>query len=150
MGVKLASNSFIELQWYIFSLIFFLGFSYILKHDVNVRVDFLYAKWNEKRKALVDFLGTLFFLIPFCIMGIYVTLNPVLKSWGLKPNGSWGKWELSPDPGGLPRAPIKTMLIIAFAFLLLQAISQAIKYLAILRGNQEVAKALEADSERLE
>lgn len=150
IGVKLASNSFIELQWYIFSLIFFLGFSYILKHDVNVRVDFLYAKWNEKRKALVDFLGTLLFLIPFCIIGIYVTLNPVLKSWGLKPNGTWGKWELSPDPGGLPRAPIKTMIIIAFAFLLLQAISQAIKYFAILKGNKEIAKALEAETERLE
>jgi TRAP-type mannitol/chloroaromatic compound transport system permease small subunit len=150
IGVKLASNSFIELQWYIFSLIFFLGFSYILKHDVNVRVDFLYAKWNEKRKALVDFLGTLLFLIPFCIIGIYVTLNPVLKSWGLKPNGTWGKWELSPDPGGLPRAPIKTMIIIAFAFLLLQAMSQAIKYFAILKGNKEIAKALEAETERLE
>lgn len=150
IGVKLASNSFIELQWYIFSLIFFLGFSYILKHDVNVRVDFLYAKWNEKRKALVDFLGTLFFLIPFCIMGIYVTINPVLKSWGLKPNGTFGRWELSPDPGGLPRAPIKTMIIIAFALLLLQAISQAIKYFAILRGNKDIAKALEADTERLE
>jgi TRAP-type mannitol/chloroaromatic compound transport system permease small subunit len=150
IGVKLSSNSFIELQWYLFSLIFFLGFSYILKHDVNVRVDFLYAKWNEKHKALVDFFGTLLFLIPFCIIGIYVTLNPVLKSWGLKPNGTWGRWEMSPDPGGLPRAPIKTMIIVAFALLLLQAISQAIKYLAIMRGNKDVAKVLEADTERLE
>jgi TRAP-type mannitol/chloroaromatic compound transport system permease small subunit len=150
IGIKLSSNSFIELQWYLFSLIFFLGFSYILKHDVNVRVDFLYAKWNEKRKALIDFFGTLLFLIPFCIIGMYVTLNPVLKSWGLRPNGTWGKWEMSPDPGGLPRAPIKTMIIVAFAFLLLQAISQAIKYLAILRGNKDVARALESDTERLE
>lgn len=150
IGLKLSSNSFIELQWYLFSLIFFLGFAYILKHGVNVRVDFLYSKWSEKRKALVDFLGTIFFLIPFCILGIYVTITPVLKSWGLRPNGTWGKWELSPDPGGLPRAPIKTMIIIAFALLLLQAVSQAIKYFAIMRGNQDISQQVKAEVESME
>ncbi len=150
IGVKLASNSFIETQWYLFSLIFFLGFAYILKHDINVRVDFLYSKWSEKRKALVDFLGTMFFLIPFCIMGMYVAFRPVLFSWGLRPNGSWGRWELSPDPGGLPRAPIKTMIIVAFALLLLQAVSQAIKYLAVMRGHREVVGVIKADAESME
>jgi TRAP-type mannitol/chloroaromatic compound transport system permease small subunit len=148
IGVQLSSNSLIEFQWYVFSLIFFLGFAYILKHNVNVRVDFLYAKWNERRKALVW--GTALFLIPFCIIGIYVTLSPVLKSWGLKPNGTFGKWEMSPDPGGLPRAPIKTMIIVAFALLLLQAIAQAIKYFAVMRGHQEVAKEISAQTESME
>jgi TRAP-type mannitol/chloroaromatic compound transport system permease small subunit len=150
LGVQLSSNRFIELQWYIFSLIFFLGFAYILKHNVNVRVDFLYAKWSEKRKALVDFWGTILFLIPFCIIGIYATINPVLKSWGLRPNGTWGRWEMSPDPGGLPRAPIKTMIIVAFALLLLQAIAQAIKYFAVMRGHKEVAKEISAQTESME
>jgi TRAP-type mannitol/chloroaromatic compound transport system permease small subunit len=150
LGLKLSSNGFIEFQWYLFSLIFFLGFPYILKHGVNVRVDFLYTKWSETRKALVDFWGTLLFLIPFCLVGIYVTLSPVLKSWGLKPNGSWGRWELSPDPGGLPRAPIKTMIIVAFSLLLLQAISQAIKNLAIMQGNQTVARAVKTEIESME
>jgi TRAP-type mannitol/chloroaromatic compound transport system permease small subunit len=39
---------------------------------------------------------------------------------------------------------------VAFVLLLLQAISQAIKYVAILRGNKDVAKSLESDTERLE
>ena len=138
IGQNLSSNSFIEIQWYLFSIIFFLMFAYNLRHDVNVRVDFLYAKWGAKRKAWIDLFGTLLFLIPFCIMGIWVTINPVLFSWRL--------WEMSPDPGGLPRAPIKTFIIVAFVLLLLQAIAQAIKYAAVLTDHQEVQRELELET----
>ncbi len=149
IGLKLSSNALIELQWYLFSLMFFLGFAYILKQAANVRVDFLYASWSEKRRALVDFLGTVFFLIPFCILGIWVSFNPVLQSWGLLPDGTWSTWEVSSDADGLPRAPIKTMLIVAFVTLLAQAISQAIKYLAILKGYTQVAQTLQEHTNQL-
>lgn len=132
IGARLTSNALIETQWYLFSIMFFLGFSYILKHNLNVRVDFLYGKWSPKRKALIDLIGHVLFLIPFCILGIYVTLNPVMLSWGRLPDGSFGTWEISPDPDGLPRAPIKSMIIVAFFLLLIQAISQVIKYIAML------------------
>lgn len=149
VGLQLSSNALIELQWYLFSLVFFLGFAYTLKHGMNVRVDFLYAQWSEKQRAWVDLLGTLLFLIPFCVIGILTTINPVLQSWGRLPDGSWGTWEISSDANGLPRAPIKSMIIVAFGLLLLQAISQAIKYLAILKGYPQVAQAIQADVEQL-
>ena len=149
IGINLASNLYIEAQWYLYSLTFFLGFAYILKHDINVRVDFLYTHWSPKTKAWVNLLGTLFFLIPFCIMGIYVTFNPVLTSWGRLPSGQWGTWEMSPDPDGLPRAPLKSMIIVAFATLLLQAIAQVIKYIAIIRGRDEIVSELAAEAEEI-
>lgn len=150
LGVRLSSNVFIELQWYLFSLIFFFGFAYILKHGVNVRVDFLYTHWSAKQQAWVDLLGTLLFLIPLCLIGIYVTYNPVMSSWGRLPNGSWGTWEVSPDPEGLPRAPIKTMIIVAFALLLFQSISQVIKHLAVILGHTEIAAKIQAEVETIE
>lgn len=150
IGVRLSSNVFIELQWYLFSLIFFFGFAYILKHGVNVRVDFLYTNWSEKQKAWIDFLGTLLFLIPLCIIGIYVTYNPVMTSWGRLPNGKWGTWEVSPDPEGLPRAPIKTMIIIAFVLLLLQSLAQAIKHWAVIQGRTEIADQIKSEVEGIE
>jgi TRAP-type mannitol/chloroaromatic compound transport system permease small subunit len=146
LRVQLTSNTAIELQWYLYSILFFLGFAYILKHNINVRVDFFYARWPPKRRALVDFIGTLLIIIPFCILGIVVTINPVLSSWGRLPGGRWGVWEMSPDPGGLPRAPIKTMIIVAFVLLLAQAISQLIKYAAIL-GEKLSAHEAEAIEE---
>jgi TRAP-type mannitol/chloroaromatic compound transport system permease small subunit len=92
VGLKLSSNALLELQWYLFSLTFFLGFAYFLKQGENVRVDFLYANWSEKRRAWVDPLDTLFFLIPFCILGIWVSFNPVLQSWGVLPDGTFTSW----------------------------------------------------------
>lgn len=147
IGVQLSSNRFIELQWYLYSLVFFLGFAYILKHGINVRVDFIYAKWPKKRKAMIDFWGHLFFLVPFCIMAIYVTINPVLVSWGRLPNGGWGTWELSPDPSGLPRAPIKTMIIVAFVLLFLQTIAELIKLWIVLKGHEELVVVEELEVE---
>jgi TRAP-type mannitol/chloroaromatic compound transport system permease small subunit len=149
IGINLASNFYIEAQWYLYSLVFFLGFAYILKHDINVRVDFLYTHWSDKTKAWINLCGTLLFLIPFCVMGIWVTFNPVMTSWGRLPNGAWGAWEMSPDPDGLPRAPLKSMIIVAFITLLLQAISQLIKYIAVIGGRAEVASELAADVEEI-
>ena len=137
VGFRLTSNLIIELQWYLFSLIFFLGFAYILKHGINVRVDFWYADQSKERKAWIDIIGHLLALIPFTIIGLWVTYGPVLTSWGLRPNGEWGTWELSPDPSGLPRAPIKTMIIFAFLTLLLQGIAEMIKLFATVSGKQE-------------
>jgi TRAP-type mannitol/chloroaromatic compound transport system permease small subunit len=146
IGVQLSSNALLELQWYLFSLTFLFGFVYILRHGENVRVDFLYTNMSEKKRALVDFVGTVLFLIPFCLLGIWVTINPVLQSWGRLTDGSWGTWEISSDANGLPRAPIKTMVPIALLLLLLQSISQAIKYLAVLLGYQQVAEQIRLET----
>jgi TRAP-type mannitol/chloroaromatic compound transport system permease small subunit len=147
IGISLSSNVYIELQWYLYSIIFFLGFAYILKHGVNVRVDILYATFGEKTQAWIDFVATLLLLVPFCLIGLYVTYNPVLTAWGRLPNGNWGTWEVSPDPNGLPRAPIKTMIIVAFVFLLLQSIAQLIKYWAVIGGHHEVKELIDAETE---
>lgn len=126
IGRNLTSNAFLETQWYIFDLVFLLGAAYALKHNEHVRVDIFYSRWNRKWKALADLFGTLFFLIPFCLMVIYFSWDTILNSWKI--------WENSPDPGGLPRYPIKSMIIISFGLLILQGISEAIKNFAIFTG----------------
>lgn len=137
IGRTLASNTFIEGQWYLFSVIFFFGFAYILRRNAHVRVDFLYSKLDPVRRAWVNLMGTLFFLLPFCLLGIYVTWPRVMRSWGRLPNGQWGTWELSSDPGGLPRAPIRTMIVVAFVLLLIQGISEIIKHIAVITHRVE-------------
>ncbi|MEQ8956817.1 MAG: TRAP transporter small permease subunit, partial [Coleofasciculus sp. C2-GNP5-27] len=71
-------------------------------------------------------IGTLLFLIPFCLMVIYFSWGTILNSWAIR--------EMSPDPGGLPRYPIKSMIIVSFVLLILQGISQGIKNWAIFTG----------------
>jgi TRAP-type mannitol/chloroaromatic compound transport system permease small subunit len=62
------------------------------------------------------------------------------------PNGTWGEWEISSDANGLPRAPIKTMIPVGLFLLLLQSISQAIKYLAVILDYEQVAEQIRLET----
>ncbi|HEV2147457.1 MAG TPA: TRAP transporter small permease subunit [Longimicrobiaceae bacterium] len=123
---NLASNAYLEAQWYLFSLVFLLGAAYALKEDAHVRVDVLYGRLGPRGKAWIDLLGTVLFLIPFCVLMLWVSWPSVVASWAVR--------EVSPDPGGLPRYPIKAVVLVAFALLLLQGVAQIWKQVALLRG----------------
>jgi TRAP-type mannitol/chloroaromatic compound transport system permease small subunit len=124
--LNLTSNLLGESQWYIFDLIFLLGAAYTLKHNEHVRVDVFYGNWSRKWKALADVFGTLFFLFPFCLLVIYFSWGTIVQSWITR--------EGSPDPGGLARYPIKSMIIVSFVLLIIQGISEVIKNWAIYTG----------------
>lgn len=126
VGQNLSSNALIETQWYLFDLVFLLGAAYTLQHNEHVRVDVFYARWNRRRRAIADLIGTLFFLLPFSALVIWFSWGAVARSWAVR--------ETSPDPGGLARYPIKTMIIVSFVLLILQGISEAIKNFAIIQG----------------
>jgi TRAP-type mannitol/chloroaromatic compound transport system permease small subunit len=115
-----------EIQWYLFSIIFLLGAAYGLNHDVHVRVDVMYERMTPKVQAWIDLCGTVLFLLPFSIMMLYVSYPAVRSSWDIK--------ETSPDPGGLARWPIKMLILVSFALLVLQGLSQLVKQIEVIRG----------------
>ena len=123
--VNLSSNAYLELQWYLFSAIFLLGGAYTLKKDEHVRVDVLHAGFKPHVRAKIDFAGTLLFLIPFCIFVLWTSWYPVINSWRIL--------ERSPDPGGLVRYPVKTLIPLGFILLLMQAVSLLIRRKAAMR-----------------
>jgi TRAP-type mannitol/chloroaromatic compound transport system permease small subunit len=124
--IGLSSNMWIELQWYLFSLVFLLGAAYTLKYDDHVRVDVLYSQLSRRGKAWINLLGTALFLLPFCGVVLWHTIPFVTTSWAIL--------ETSPDPGGLPRYPIKTVIPLALLFVMLQGVSLMIREAAVLRG----------------
>ena len=124
-GWQLSSNAYLELQWYLFSIVFLLGAAYGLRRDSHVRVDVLYGHVRPRVRAWIDFLGSIVFLLPFCAFAIVSSWPSVRNSWAVR--------ETSPDPGGLVRYPIKSLIPVAFALLFLQGVAQAIKRLAELR-----------------
>ena len=130
--VALASNALFELQWYLFSLIFLLGAAYGLNHDVHVRVDVLYGRLSARGQAVVDLLGSVLFLLPFSVLMLWVSFPAVRNSFAIG--------EVSPDPGGLPRYPIKAVILLSFALLLLQGLSQILKQVMILRTGRPLAE----------
>ncbi len=125
-GIDLASNAYLELQWYLFSLLFLLAAAGTLRENKHVRVDVFYGRLSDRGKGWVDFVGTLVFLIPFCVFILYGSWPSVAESWRVR--------EVSADPGGLPRYPIKTLVPVAFALLLAQGFARAVLHVAELRG----------------
>lgn len=125
-GANLSSNAWLELQWYLFSLVFLLGGPHALRRGGHVRVDVLLERTSTRVRAWVDLLGGLLLLIPFCLLAL-------ATSWAFVAD-SVATMEQSPDPGGLPRWPIKVIVPLAFVLLLMQAIAEVLRRLAVLRG----------------
>ncbi len=111
-----------ELEWHIFALIFLLAAAYTLQIDEHVRVDVFYTRFSVKNKAWIDFIGSVIFLIPFCIIVILSSYEFIEISVRVG--------ETSPDAGGLPaRYILKSVIPISFFLMLLQGIALAFKSL---------------------
>ncbi len=127
---QLVNNTWIEAQWYLYGVLFLMMFPYLLRHDGNVRVDFWYAERSPRVKAVIDLIGHMVGLVPFTALALWVSWKPVRESWRI--------WEQSPDPGGLPRAPLKAMILVAFILLGIQALATLIRLSAFLTGRERM------------
>lgn len=122
LDIHYSNTAVFEMQWHLFALVFLLGSAYTLRHDRHVRVDLFYSKMSPKRQAWINFIGVLFFLLPFCIIVIETSMTYVRNSYLMM--------EKSPDPGGLPfRFAIKGMIIVGFFLLALQGLAMLFKSL---------------------
>jgi TRAP-type mannitol/chloroaromatic compound transport system permease small subunit len=129
-----------ELEWHLFALIFLLGAAYTFKHDGHVRVDIFYssAHMDERKRAWVNLLGGLFFLLPFCLLIIISSAPFVSYAFNVS--------EGSPDPGGLPyRFLLKSAIPLGFSLLLLQGVAHMLRSLRtlLLPQSSPTATALE-------
>lgn len=125
-GTQLSSNAFIDTQWYLFSLVFLLGAGYALRNDAHVRVDVLSSRLSRRTRAWIDVAGIVLFLIPFSALVIWLSWPAIETSWRIR--------EQSPDPGGLPRYPIKLALPLGLGLLIVQSLSELIKRVAFATG----------------
>lgn len=108
-----------ELEWHLFDVIILFGIAYTLREDAHVRVDIFYATYKEKTKALVNIIASLFFILPFSLLIIYIGIDFVEMSFVQN--------ECSSNPGGLEyRYLVKALLPLSFVFLSLQALQDSV------------------------
>ena len=107
-----------ELEWHLFDIIILFGIAYTLKEKSHVRVDIFYASYSEKKKLIINIITSIFFILPFSFLIIYIGIGFVELSFVQN--------EMSSNPGGLEyRYLVKALLPLAFLFLALQALIDA-------------------------
>ena len=141
-----SSNSWLELQWVLFSIVFLLCSSWTLLDNEHIRIDIVNNMLPKPVRDSIDVIGHAFFLIPLTFVMI-ITGGPFfMRSVEIN--------EQSGNAGGLPQWPAKSLIIIGFTMLLVQGVSELIKRIAVMRGlipdpHASQVNALEAEIEHL-
>ncbi len=122
-----SSNALLEIQWYLFAAIFMLAAGYTFLRNEHVRIDVLTSRLSARGQNIVDVIGILFFLLPMAVLILWL-------SWPIVTT-SLATGEMSQNPGGLIRWPVKMLLPLGLGLLVLQAVSELIKRIAFLSGD---------------
>jgi TRAP-type mannitol/chloroaromatic compound transport system permease small subunit len=134
-----------DLQWMVFGALFLLGLNYGVREGVNPRIDFWWADFSAKRKAIIDLVFHVFLLLPFLVMAMRVLWVWSMAAMGRSFDGTWSTWkvweiwEQSTDAGGLPRGPIKLLILIGFFLMATQVVAEIIKQVLVLMDRSDLA-----------
>lgn len=123
---NLTSNAWLEAQWWLFAVAFLLAAPWTLARNEHIRIDVVASRLSKRTRDLIDLAGHTLFLLP-------VSAVLFVASWHFAAV-SYLQNEGSPSYGGLPLWPIKMLIPLAFGLLVLQAVSEVIKRVAIMRG----------------
>jgi TRAP-type mannitol/chloroaromatic compound transport system permease small subunit len=121
-----SSNSWLELQWILFSAVFLLCASWTLIDNEHIRIDIVNSFFPKRARYWIDILGHIFFLIPFALIMVVTGWPFFMASFRIN--------EQSGNAGGLAQWPAKFLVPLAFFLLLVQAISELINRIAVMRG----------------
>ena len=125
-ALNIASNAWLELQWYLFALVFLLCSGYTLLHNEHIRIDVVSSYLSRRTQVWIDVFGLVLFLLPMSLFIMWL-------SWPIFMN-AWTSGEISGNSGGLIRWPARLLVPLGFFLLSAQGFSELIKRIAFLRG----------------
>jgi TRAP-type mannitol/chloroaromatic compound transport system permease small subunit len=112
---------------YMHAFLFMVMAGYTLLHDSHVRIDVFYREASPQKKALINLIGSVAFLIPVCVLIIWVSWTYVSISWSVL--------EGSKETSGIPGVFLLKSLLIVFAALVgIQGVSLAVRSICVLRN----------------
>lgn len=123
---NMSSNTWLELQWYLFGAAFLLASAYTLQQNEHIRIDIFYGTRTRRTQHWIDLFGHVFFLLPFVAIMTYMMVPYALDAFK--------SGQISTNAGGLIIWPARAMLAAGFVLLLAQAFSEIIKKIAVMRG----------------
>jgi TRAP-type mannitol/chloroaromatic compound transport system permease small subunit len=126
-AINYSSNAWLEVQWYMFGALVFLGAAHTLRMNEHVRVDILYSWVSDRTRLWIDVLGFAFIFMPVLFVLAWLSWPFFLRSFESA--------EYSSNAGGLIMWPVKFFIPFGFTFLMVQGVSELIKRVAALTGD---------------
>jgi TRAP-type mannitol/chloroaromatic compound transport system permease small subunit len=123
---NISSNSWLELQWYLFGAAFLGAAAYTLQQNEHIRIDIFYGSRSRRTQHWIDLFGHVFFLMPFVVLMVWQLVPYALQAYN--------SGQISTNTGGLIIWPARALLAAGFILLFLQGISEIIKKIAVMRG----------------
>jgi TRAP-type mannitol/chloroaromatic compound transport system permease small subunit len=119
---------------YLHGVVFMLGIAFTLQRGGHVRVDIFYRGFSAQKKALVDFIGGILFLLPVCLLIFIFSWDYVMASWAIG--------ETSEERSCIAGIYLlKTLLLLMPATLILQGIAETLRNLLVLLNKSDVPVA---------
>jgi TRAP-type mannitol/chloroaromatic compound transport system permease small subunit len=122
----ISSNAWLELQWYLFGAAYLFAAAYTLQRNEHIRIDIVSNRLPKGARHAIELFGHLFMLMPLCLLMVWETWPNMMDSFRIG--------EGSSNYGGLIVWPAKACIVIGFALLFLQGISELIKRIAVIAG----------------
>lgn len=122
----MSSNAWLELQWYLYAAVFLLCASWTLIANEHIRIDIVNNMLPKRVRDSIELFGHIFFLLPFAAVLVITGWPFFFASYRIN--------EQSPNAGGLTLWPVKLLVPVCFTLLLLQAFSEIIKRVSVMRG----------------
>ena len=121
-----SSNSWLELQWYLFGTVFMLAAAYTLQRNEHIRIDIVSGRFSKRTRDWIDVAGHVVMLLPLCVLMTYLCWTFFWKAWT--------SGEMSGSAGGLALWPARLAMFLGFLLLLAQGVSELVKRIAVIRG----------------
>jgi TRAP-type mannitol/chloroaromatic compound transport system permease small subunit len=117
---------------YMHVCVFLLGAGYTLLHNGHVRCDIFYSDAGPRKRAMIDLIGVVIFLLPMCVMIFIVAWPYVINAWAVLEGSPEGRL-------GIPAVFLLKTVILLFAALLgLQGLAMAAHAILRLAGIEAV------------
>ena len=116
-----------DTTYMLFSTQFMLAAAYTLLRGGHIRTDVFYERWSPRTRAIIDAVSYVLFFFPGMAFVLYAGSVEAWHAWEIGERSDWSAWR--------PVIyPLKAVIPLTAALLLLQGFSELVKCLRVIRG----------------
>lgn len=119
-----------ELQTFMYGALCILCIPYATYTQCHARVDIFLKRFPRKTQLILEIIYIFIFFLPFMLVLLYFEAQVAWESWLIREYSTWSAWQP-------PLYPVKAIIPVGAAIVLLQCFSELCKVIRKLLGGDE-------------